>query len=102
MGADEDDFGTLSADFDFDVVTGTPIQFVRVSPWLQADPRKGILNEFGSSVELRITNHVSFADVARECLYIPAQFFSKRHFIRRQRRCNGDILSRHSHSEPPQ
>jgi len=73
-----------------------------VSPLLQADPRKGILDEFGGSIELRITNHVSFADVARERLYIPAQFFSKRHFIRRQLRCNENIISRHSHSEPPQ
>src|SRR6266404_8752811 len=101
MCADENYFRAHSANFDFEIMAGVAIYFVSVSPRLQADSRKGVLNELNCAVELRVTDQVSFADLSAEHFNVSSQFLAQLDFVSGQRRRDPNIFAGHSHSEPP-
>src|SRR4029434_9533613 len=63
LRADEKNLGT-STNFRLDVVTGSSVQVVRVTPRMQTGTEKRIFDEIGGGIQLRIARHVSFTDFA--------------------------------------
>ena len=70
MRADEKNRWTDAANFHFDIVTGSSMQFISVAPRLQTGTGKRILDEIGSGIELWIARHIPFADLPAKDLNI--------------------------------
>src|SRR5260370_26434514 len=100
MRADKKNLGT-SNNFRLDVVTGSSVQVVRVTPRNQAGTEKGILDEIGGGIELRIARHVSFIHFATERLYIGPPLITQRDLLRRKRHLTRTILPQLSDQETP-
>ena len=65
-----------TGNLDFDVVTGLAAQFITVSSRMKTGVQKGILDEIGSRVELRVAPHISLANFSGEFLHIGAELFA--------------------------
>ena len=82
MRADEKNLRTRPANFRFDVVTRSSMEFIRIAPRIQTGAGKRILDEISGGIQLRIARHVSFADLASERLHIGPQLITQRDFPR--------------------
>ena len=102
MRADDDDLRATPRDFCFDIVARLSLHLIAVSSGPQTRSRKRTFDEIGSGIELCVMPHVAFANFSCELLYVRSELFAQRDFIRRQQARLGSILSRHSHSKPPE
>src|SRR6202048_4401401 len=102
MRSDQNNLRSGTANLRLDIVKSFSLQLISVATRMQSSAGKGIFDEVGRRIELRIMQHVSLADLTSQCPDVSTQFFTQRDFFRRQRRRVRNISARHSHSKPPE